>query len=155
MGSLFSRSLPLQTSLLEEEISLMCGDIVLVQSSDLEICMNGHIFAHVAIVCFDGFESYAFHDGNFERLSEYIARHEQIQIRCISRAISSTVIVKACKNVQDVLMVSNVNINEREALTVSMVLQELCLLTTNLLSPHLFANVDLPSHGDLIVFRRS
>jgi len=56
MGSFFSRSLPLQTSLLEEEIILMCGDIVLVQSSDLEICMNGHIFAHVAIVCFDGFE---------------------------------------------------------------------------------------------------
>jgi hypothetical protein len=106
----------------DNNIVFVSGDILLVESSELEICMGGHAFDHIGIVTFTDFNTYVFHNGNFENLREYIYRHDRIQIRCVKQP----------------LMTSNTDMFEREGLSASLVLQEMGLLEKILISPHLF-----------------
>lgn len=136
----------------DHPIYFMSGDILLVESSELEICMDGHTFDHIGIVTFTDFNTYVFHDGNFERISEYISRHDRIQIRCVKQPLDQYILTEACKTVQGFMMTSDINIFEREGLAVSLVLQEMGLLETTLLSPHLF-ELEILCHDNPIPLR--
>jgi hypothetical protein len=122
----------------DNNIVFVSGDILLVESSELEICMGGHAFDHIGIVTFTNFNTYVFHNGNFENLREYLFRHDRIQIRCIKQPFDQYVLTDVCKKVQNFMMTSNTDIFEREGLSASLVLQEMGMLTKTIVSPHLF-----------------
>lgn len=68
-----SKSRPLKDKLLQVDnvMVLHSGDLLLQQTDDLEIAMNGEIWAHVAVVVVDGGATLAYSNGKYENASRF------------------------------------------------------------------------------------
>ncbi len=90
MGNFLSKQVdalqePLREPLLRpiETVVLYPGDLLLVCSNELELCLVSELWVHVALVVGNPRlgKAYAYHSGVFEDLQHYVARHQQIETR--------------------------------------------------------------------------
>lgn len=151
MGSLFSKpESSLQENLLkmdEEEIVLKPGDLLLVASTELEICLNSELWAHVAIVVYNSLnDAFAYHSGVLEDLDNYISRHNQVEVRQLDwfrpgsfdAALYDSVVQSA-----KVLAETTLEIDDREGYAIASVLDMVGILSVTSLygiRPHDFSS---------------
>jgi len=124
----------LHTSLLDEEPELIfrSGDLLLVASDDLQIMMNEEPWSHVAIVVVQKNEVYAFTNGHYEPIGEYIYRHSRVFCRplhCIRHSNFDKDVLDASKRARSMLLEkTNISIDEREGFCIGKTLAILGLV---------------------------
>ena len=137
MGYLLSKSKNhLEEKLLpiENKTILKTGDILLVCSTDFEICLNSELWSHVAIVIQhpDKNISYAYHGGIFEPLDVYISRFAEIEVRMLQcarrKSFSREIYILAEKNAEMMLSKSDIDIDEREGYAMAALMKKMGML---------------------------
>lgn len=138
MGNLFSKQVDsLHETLLNpiEEVVLCSGDLLLVCSSELELCLVSEIWAHVAVVVGNqtSGHSFAYHSGVFEDLQHYISRHRQVETRRLEVWLPTTFdsdLYRAAQTSADqLLMETDLTEEDREGYAVADVLQKVGLVS--------------------------
>lgn len=134
MGNLFSKQVDsLHEPLLSpnEPTGLQSGDLLLVCSSELELCLVSEIWSHVALVVCNQHlcEAYAYHGGVFEKLQHYISRHQQIETRPLlcsrSDSFGVDLYMTAVTSSREFLAKTDLSEEEREGYAVADVLHKM------------------------------
>ena len=157
MGNLFSKRVDsLHETLLNhmEEVVLCSGDLLLVVSSELELCMVSEIWAHVAVVVGNraSGHSYAYHSGVLEDLQHYLSRHQQVEARPLEADVPNTFdrdLYRAAQtSANQLLMETDLAEEDREGYAVADVLQHVGLVSVR--SLYGIRPVDFSAQAQLI-----
>ena len=137
MGFLWSKpnDHSLEESLMEtdSDVIFRTADILLAEASEIEISLNSDIWAHVAIIVERDKSIFAFSDGDFVDVHDWIYRYDRVVIRhchCIRPSGFDNSVLDAVNRASDILIQNEMNIDEREGFCVGSVMSMLGLLST-------------------------
>lgn len=137
MGFLWSKPQEhsLEQCLMETDSDVICrtADILLVEASEIEISLNSDIWAHVAIIVERDKSLFAFSDGEFVDVHDWIYRYDRVVLRschCIRPIGFDKTVLDAVNITSDILIRNEMNIDEREGFCVGSVMSILGLLST-------------------------
>jgi hypothetical protein len=137
MGFLWSKPKEhsLEECLMETDSNVIfcTADILLAEASEIEISLNSDIWAHVAIIVERDKSLFAFSDGEFIHIHDWIYRYDRVVLRschCIRPTEFDKTVLDAVNIASDILIQNEMNIDEREGFCVGSVMSMLGLLST-------------------------
>lgn len=136
MGFLWSKPIEpgLKEALIDNDplVFFRTADILLAEASEMEISLNSDIWAHVAIIVERKKTLWAYSDGEFVGVEDWIYRYDRVAVRhcnCARPSWFDKAVLDAANETSEILIRNEMSIDDREGFCVAYVMYRLGLVS--------------------------